>query len=182
VAITKSDYGVVHSRVVPGIDYATRVSSAPLALRSMAHRFFPGVDPAYDLVCIRLVVPLGWNFATALNLLPAGQWTAAYSALPESALASLGGWSTASREVAGLPDSSTAGLWGLGRNFAGVAIMRIPTIYDQAAADASVVLAVATRLVDDFRFYAGPLWERQLSLTVLSVADLSRARAAFSVS
>src|SRR5580765_5345223 len=47
VAIPILIYGVVHSRVVSGIDSAGAdvVFGVPLVLRLLAQRFFPGVDP-----------------------------------------------------------------------------------------------------------------------------------------
>ncbi len=73
VAIPILIYGVVHSRVLPGINSgdADFVFGVPLVLRLLAHRFFPGADPL--TILLHPVGRAAWVglFATALNLLPA---------------------------------------------------------------------------------------------------------------
>src|SRR5260370_10053370 len=75
VAIPILIYGVMHSRVVPGINSADAdvVFGVPLVLRLLAQRLFPGVGPLTILLH-----PGGRSawvgiFPTALNLLPARQ-------------------------------------------------------------------------------------------------------------
>jgi len=67
-------YGVMHSRIVPNLTSpdADVVFGAPLALRLLAYRFFPGADPL--TILLHPVGRAAWVglFATALNLLPAG--------------------------------------------------------------------------------------------------------------
>src|SRR5262249_1641692 len=71
-------YGVLHSHIAPGIAYPdpnqnSVVFGTPLLLRMLDALIHPGVTPL-SLLCPPVAGP-GWAgfFATALNLLPAGQ-------------------------------------------------------------------------------------------------------------
>jgi membrane-associated protease RseP (regulator of RpoE activity) len=166
VAIPILIYGVVHSRVVPGIDSADAdvVFGVPLALRLLAHRFFPGVDPL--TILLHPVGRAAWVgiFATALNLLPAGQLDGGHI------LRSLNprwhrwvGWL-----VPGILLALGYFHWRVWWVWAGILLglrfLRIPAIYDQRPLDAPrVVLAVATLLVMILCFMPVPLWESAAS-------------------
>jgi membrane-associated protease RseP (regulator of RpoE activity) len=166
VAIPILIYGVVHSRVAPGIDSADAdvVFGVPLALRLLAHRFFPGVDPL--TILLHPVGRAAWVgiFATALNLLPAGQLDGGHI------LRSLNprwhrwvGWL-----VPGILLALGYFHWRVWWVWAGILLglrfLRIPPIYDQRPLDAPrVVLAVATLLVMILCFMPVPLWESATS-------------------
>src|SRR5580765_6476113 len=75
LAIPMLIYGVAHSHVATGLtsDNADIIFGIPLALRLLGHWFFPGLNPV--TILLHPVGRAAWVglFATALNLLPAGQ-------------------------------------------------------------------------------------------------------------
>jgi len=75
VAIPVLIYGVAHSHIASGLTSkdADVIFGVPLALRWIAQRFFPDADPL--TILLHPVARAAWVglFATALNLLPAGQ-------------------------------------------------------------------------------------------------------------
>ncbi len=163
VAIPILIYGVVHSRVVSGITSADAdvVFGVPLAMRLLAQRFFPGTDPL--TILLHPVGRAAWVgiFATALNLLPAGQLDGGHILrslnphlhrwvgwLVPACLAVLGGYFRS--EI----------WWAWAGILLGLRFLRIPPIYDQRPLDAPrVVLAVATLLVMILCFMPVPLWQ-----------------------
>jgi membrane-associated protease RseP (regulator of RpoE activity) len=155
-------YGVVHSRIVPGLNSpsANIVFGVPLALRLLVQRIFPGADPL--TVLLHPVGRAAWVglFATALNLLPAGQLDGGHILrslsprlhrwlgwLVPAALAALGYFH--------------AGIWLM---WAGILLvlrfLRIPAVYDQRPLDSTrAVLAIVTLLVMILCFMPVPLWQ-----------------------
>ncbi len=159
-------YGVIHSRVVPGINSAGAdvVFGIPLALRLLAHRFFPGADPL--TILLNPVGRAAWVglFATALNLLPAGQLDGGHILRSFSPrLHRWVGWL-----VPGILLALGYFHWRVWWVWAGILLglrfLRIPPIYDQRPLDtARVVLAVATLLVMILCFMPVPLWQSATS-------------------
>ena len=157
-------YGVVHSQIVPGLNSpsANIVFGVPLALRLLVQRIFPGADPL--TVLLHPVGRAAWVglFATALNLLPAGQLDGGHilrSLSPRlhrwlgwlipAALAALG--------------SFHSGIW-FWWMWAGILLalrfLRIPAVNDQRPLDsARTVLAIVTLLVMILCFMPVPLWQ-----------------------
>jgi len=157
-------YGVVHSRIVPGLNspFANIVFGVPLALRLLVQRIFPGADPL--TVLLHPVGRAAWVglFATALNLLPAGQLDGGHILrslsprlhrwlgwLVPAALAALG--------------SFQSGIW-FWWMWAGILLalrfLRIPAVYDQRPLDSTrTVLAIVTLLVMILCFMPVPLWQ-----------------------
>ena len=155
-------YGVVHSRIVPGLNSpsANIVFGVPLALRLLVQKIFPGADPL--TVLLHPVGRAAWVglFATALNLLPAGQLDGGHILrslsprlhrwlgwLVPAALAALGYFH--------------AGVWWM---WAGILLalrfLRIPAVYDQRPLDSTrTVLAIVTLLVMILCFMPVPLWQ-----------------------
>jgi membrane-associated protease RseP (regulator of RpoE activity) len=166
VAIPILIYGVVHSRVVPGLTSADAdvVFGVPLALRLLAHRFFPGANPL-----TLLLHPVGraaWVglFATALNLLPAGQLDGCH--ILRSFSPRLHRW------VGWLVPAILIALgyfhWRVWWLWAGILLalrfLRIPPVYDQRPLDSPrTVLAVVTLLVMMLCFMPVPLWQSATS-------------------
>jgi len=162
VAIPILIYGVMHSHIAPGItsDDADVVFGVPLALRLLAHRFFPGADPL--TVLLHPVARAAWVglFATSLNLLPAGQLDGGHilrSVSPR--LHKWAGWLVPLVLIA--LAYRQPNIWGL---WAGILLalrfLRIPPIYDERPLDAArTVLAVATLLVMILCFMPVPLWQ-----------------------
>jgi membrane-associated protease RseP (regulator of RpoE activity) len=162
VAIPVLIYGVIHSRVLPGINSADAdvIFGVPLVLRLLAHRFFPGADPL--TILLHPVGRAAWVglFATALNLLPAGQLDGGH------VLRSLN--PRLHRSVGWLVPAILLALgyfhWRVWWMWAGILLalrfLRIPPIYDQRPLDRPrVVLAVATLLVMILCFMPVPLWQ-----------------------
>jgi membrane-associated protease RseP (regulator of RpoE activity) len=157
-------YGVVHSRIVPGLNSpsANIVFGVPLALRLLVQKIFPGADPL--TVLLHPVGRAAWVglFATALNLLPAGQLDGGHILrslsprlhrwlgwLVPAALAALG--------------SFQSGIW-FWWMWAGILLalrfLRIPAVYDQRPLDLTrTVLAIVTLLVMILCFMPVPLWQ-----------------------
>jgi membrane-associated protease RseP (regulator of RpoE activity) len=166
VAVPILIYGVVHSRVVPGLASADAdvVFGVPLALRLLAHRFFPGANPL-----TLLLHPVGraaWVglFATALNLLPAGQLDGGH--ILRSFSPRLHRW------VGWLVPAILIALgyfhWRVWWLWAGILLalrfLRIPPVYDQRPLDSPrTVLAVVTLLVMMLCFMPVPLWQSATS-------------------
>jgi membrane-associated protease RseP (regulator of RpoE activity) len=162
VAIPILIYGVMHSHIAPGItsDDADVVFGVPLALRLLAHRFFPAADPL--TVLLHPVARAAWVglFATSLNLLPAGQLDGGHilrSVSPR--LHKWAGWLVPLVLIA--LAYRQPNIWGL---WAGILLalrfLRIPPIYDERPLDAArTVLAVATLLVMILCFMPVPLWQ-----------------------
>jgi membrane-associated protease RseP (regulator of RpoE activity) len=166
VAIPILIYGVMHSRVVPGIDSADAdvVFGIPLVLRILAHRFFPGADPL--TILLHPVGRAAWVglFATALNLLPAGQLDGGHILCSFSP--------RMHRWVGWLVPAVLLALgyfhWRVWWMWAGILLalrfLRIPPIYDQRPLDRPrLMLAVATLLVMILCFMPVPLWQSATS-------------------
>ena len=166
VAIPILIYGVMHSRVVPGIESADAdvVFGIPLVLRILAHRFFPGADPL--TILLHPVGRAAWVglFATALNLLPAGQLDGGHILCSFSP--------RMHRWVGWLVPAILLVLgyfhWRVWWMWAGILLalrfLRIPPIYDQRPLDRPrLMLAVATLLVMILCFMPVPLWQSATS-------------------
>ena len=166
VAIPILIYGVMHSRVVPGIDSADAdvVFGIPLVLRILAHRFFSGADPL--TILLHPVGRAAWVglFATALNLLPAGQLDGGHILCSFSP--------RMHRWVGWLVPAILLVLgyfhWRVWWMWAGILLalrfLRIPPIYDQRPLDRPrLMLAVATLLVMILCFMPVPLWQSATS-------------------
>jgi membrane-associated protease RseP (regulator of RpoE activity) len=159
-------YGVVHSRVLPGINSADAdfVFGVPLVLRLLAHRFFPDADPL--TILLHPVGRAAWVglFATALNLLPAGQLDGGHilrSVSPR--IHRWVGWL-----VPGILLALGYFHWRVWWLWAGILLalrfLRMPPIYDQRPLDAPrIVLAIATLLVMILCFMPAPLWQSATS-------------------
>jgi membrane-associated protease RseP (regulator of RpoE activity) len=159
-------YGVAHSRVVPSITSANAdvVFGVPLALRMLASWFFPGVDPL--TILLHPVARAAWVgiFATALNLLPAGQLDGGHI---------LRAFSPRIHRWVGLAVPAVlVGLgyfhWRVWWMWAGILLalrfLRIPPVYDQRPLDsARTVLAIVTLLVMILCFMPVPLWQSPTS-------------------
>jgi membrane-associated protease RseP (regulator of RpoE activity) len=166
VAIPILIYGVMHSCVVPGLTSADAdiVFGAPLALRLLAHQFFPGANPL--TVLLHPVGRAAWVglFATALNLLPAGQLDGGHilrSLSPR--LHRWVGWLMPAVLIA-----LGAFQWRVWWLWAGILLalrfLRIPQIYDQRPLNAArTALAVITLLVMILCFMPVPLWQSATS-------------------
>ena len=166
VAIPILIYGVLHSRVVPGLTSpdADVVFGAPLALRFLAQRFFPGADPL--TVLLDPVGRAAWVglFATALNLLPAGQLDGGH--ILRSFSPRLHRW------VGWLVPAALVALgyfhWRVWLMWAAILLalrfLRIPPVYDQRPLDAvRTALVVVTLLVMILCFMPVPLWQSATS-------------------
>ncbi len=163
VAIPILIYGVLHSRIVPSLTSqdADMIFGVPLALRLVAHRIFPGADPL--TILLHPVGRAAWVglFATALNLLPAGQLDGGHilrSLNPR--LHRLLGWLIPAI-LASLGAYFHAGIWWM---WAGILLtlrfLRIPPVYDQRPLDfRRTVLAIITLLVMILCFMPAPLWQ-----------------------
>ena len=162
VAIPILIYGVLHSRIEPSMtsQNADMIFGVPLALRLVALRIFPSADPV--TILLHPVGRAAWVglFATALNLLPAGQLDGGH--ILRSVSPRLHHW---------LGWLVPAGLAVLGYFHAGIWLMwagillvlrflRIPPVYDQRPLDfGRAVLAVITLLVMILCFMPVPLWQ-----------------------
>src|SRR5207302_4799275 len=155
-------YGVVHSRIVPGLNSpsANIVFGVPLALRLLAQRIFPGADPL--TVLLHPVGRAAWVglFATALNLLPAGQLDGGH--ILRSFSPRLHRW------MGWLLPAALVGLgyfhWRVWWMWAGILLalrfLRIPAVYDQRPLDSTrTVLAIVTLLIMILCFMPVPLWQ-----------------------
>jgi membrane-associated protease RseP (regulator of RpoE activity) len=164
VAIPILIYGVAHSRVVPSIASPDTdvVFGVPLALRMLARWFFPGVNPL--TILLHPVGRAAWVglFATALNLLPAGQLDGGHilrSLSPR--LHKWIGWIVPLILIAlGLAYRQMT-VWTM---WAGILIalrfLRIPPIYDERRLDSKrVALAAVALLVMILSFMPVPLWQ-----------------------
>ena len=163
VAIPILIYGVLHSRIEPSLtsQEAEIVFGVPLALRLVALRIFPGADPL--TILLHPVARAAWVglFATALNLLPAGQLDGGHilrSLSPR--LHRWMGWLIPAI-LAGLGAYFHAGIWWM---WAGILLvlrfLRIPPVYDQRPLDfGRTVLAFITLLVMILCFMPAPLWQ-----------------------
>jgi membrane-associated protease RseP (regulator of RpoE activity) len=140
------------------------VFGAPLALRLLAYRFFPGANPL--TILLHPVGRAAWVglFATALNLLPAGQLDGGH--ILRSFSPQLHRW------VGWLVPAILLMLgyfhWRVWWVWAGILLalrfLRIPTIYDQRPLDpARTFLAVMTLLVMILCFMPVPLWQSATS-------------------
>jgi membrane-associated protease RseP (regulator of RpoE activity) len=168
VAIPILIYGVMHSRVVPKLTSADAdvVFGAPLALRLLALRFFPGANPL--TVLLHPVGRAAWVglFATALNLLPAGQLDGGHvlrSASPR--LHKWAGWLVPLVLIALAIRYWQLSIWVL---WAGILLalrfLRVPPVYDQRPLDAvRIMLAFVTLLVMILCFMPEPLWQSATS-------------------
>jgi membrane-associated protease RseP (regulator of RpoE activity) len=163
VAIPILIYGVLHSRIVPSLTSqdADMIFGVPLALRLVALKFFPGADPL--TILLHPVGRAAWVglFATALNLLPAGQLDGGHilrSLSPR--LHRWLGWLIPAI-LASLGAYFHAGIWWM---WAGILLMlrflRIPPVYDQRPLDSGrMVLAFITLIVMILCFMPAPLWQ-----------------------
>jgi membrane-associated protease RseP (regulator of RpoE activity) len=166
VAIPVLLYGILHSRVVPGINSpdADIVFGVPVALRLLAQRFFPGADPL--TILLHPVGRAAWVglFATALNLLPAGQLDGGH--ILRSFSPRLHRW------VGWLVPAVLIGLgaahWRVWLVWAGILLalrfLRVPPIYDEQPLDVPrKILAVITLLIMILCFMPVPLWQAATS-------------------
>lgn len=155
-------YGVAHSRIVPSLisQDADVIFGVPLVLRLLAHKIFPGVDPL--TILLHPVGRAAWVglFATALNLLPAGQLDGGHilRSLSPRLHRWLGWLVPAGLAVLGY---FHAGIWLM---WAGILLvlrfLRIPPVYDQRPLDFNrTVLAIVTLLVMILCFMPVPLWQ-----------------------
>jgi len=163
VAIPILIYGVLHSRIEPSLvsENADMIFGVPLALRLVALRIFPGVDPL--TILLHPVARAAWVglFATALNLLPAGQLDGGHilrSLSPR--LHRWLGWLIPAF-LAALGALFHAEIWWM---WAGILLvlrfLRIPPVYDQRPLDSGrMVLAVITLIVMILCFMPAPLWQ-----------------------
>jgi membrane-associated protease RseP (regulator of RpoE activity) len=162
VAIPILIYGLAHSRIVPSLisQDADFIFGAPLALRLLAHKIFPGADPL--TILLHPVGRAAWVglFATALNLLPAGQLDGGHilRSLSPYLHRWLGWLVPASLAVLGY---FHAGIWLM---WAAILLvlrfLRIPPVYDQRPLDFSrTVLAIVMLLVMISCFMPVPLWQ-----------------------
>jgi membrane-associated protease RseP (regulator of RpoE activity) len=140
------------------------VFGVPLALRLLAHRFFPGIDPL--TILLHPVGRAAWVglFATALNLLPAGQLDGGH--ILRSFSPRLHRW------MGWLLPAALVGLgyfhWRVWWMWAGILLvlrfLRIPPIFDEHPLDRPrMVLAVATLLVMILCFMPVPVWQSATS-------------------
>jgi len=164
VAIPMMIYGVAHSHVVAGLnsDDADMFFGLPLAMRLMLQRFFPGADPS--TVLLHPVARAAWVglFATALNLLPAGQLDGGHI------LRSLStrwhrrsGWLVPIILIALALTNHNVIIWFL---WAGILLamvfLRIPPVHDQRPLNGvRVALAIATLIVMILCFMPVPFWQ-----------------------
>jgi len=155
-------YGVVHSRIVPGLNSpsANIVFGVPLVLRLLVQRIFPGADPL--TVLLHPVGRAAWVglFATALNLLPAGQLDGGHilRSLSPRLHRWLGWLVPAALAALGYFHAEIWLMW------AGILLalrfLRIPAVYDQRPLDSTrAVLAIVTLLVMILCFMPVPLWQ-----------------------
>ena len=161
VAIPILIYGVMHSRIEPSLTSQDLIFGAPLALRLVALRIFPGADPL--TILLHPVARAAWVglFATALNLLPAGQLDGGH--ILRSLSPRLHRWMGWLIPVilAALGAYFHAEIWWM---WAGILLvlrfLRIPPVYDQRPLDfGRTVLAVITLLVMILCFMPAPLWQ-----------------------
>ncbi len=163
VAIPILIYGVLHSRIVPSLTSqdADIIFGVPLALRVVALRIFPGADPL--TILLHPVARAAWVglFATALNLLPAGQLDGGH--ILRSLSPRLHRWLGWLIPVclAALGAYFHAGIWWM---WAGILLvlrfLRIPPVHDQRPPDfGRTVLALITLLVMILCFMPAPLWQ-----------------------
>jgi membrane-associated protease RseP (regulator of RpoE activity) len=162
LAIPMLIYGVAHSHVATGLtsDNADIIFGIPLALRLLAHWFFPGLNPV--TILLHPVGRAAWVglFATALNLLPAGQLDGGHilrSVSPR--LHRYVGWLVPAILIAlGYFQWQVWWLW------AGVLLalrfLRTPPVYDQRPLDSRrMILAMVTFVVMILCFMPVPLWQ-----------------------
>ena len=162
VAIPILIYGVLHSHVVTSLTSADAdiVFGAPLAVRLLGQRFFPGADPL--TILLHPVGRAAWVglFATALNLLPAGQLDGGH--ILRSFSPRLHRW------VGWLVPAILIGLgyfhWRVWWVWAGILLalrlLRIPPIYDQRPLNSlRTALVMVTLLVMILCFMPVPLWQ-----------------------
>jgi len=186
VAIPILIYGVVHSRVVPGIVLPPRTCLRRTAgARLLAHDFFLELI-RLRFCCILLVVPLGWNFRYRLTSACRTTDAGIFWFLNRVGIVA-GGWLCREFFLAlGYFHCGCGGF--LGRNFAGVAISAHST--DLRSADlldapwgGLVVLAVANACWMILGFYGQcRCGIGNFSLTCYHSRYDARARAAFFLS
>ena len=162
VAIPILIYGVTHSHIAPGLtsEDAEIIFGVPLAIRLVVQRFFPGADPMTLL--LHPVARAAWVglFATALNLLPAGQLDGGH--ILRSLNPRLHRW------VGWVVPAALIALgffhWRMWWVWAGILLvlrlLRIPPVYDQRPLNATrAILAIVTLLVMILCFMPVPLWQ-----------------------
>ena len=157
-------YGVLHSRIVPAItsENADVVFGVPLALRLFAHHYFPRANPV--MLLLHPVGRAAWVglFATALNLLPAGQLDGGHilrSISPR--LHRVVGWLVPAILLVLWFRHRDSQLWLMWASILlALRFLRIPPINDQRRLDpARVALAAAALLVMVLCFMPVPLWQ-----------------------
>jgi membrane-associated protease RseP (regulator of RpoE activity) len=164
VAIPFLIYGVMHSRVAPGLNSAPAdvVFGLPLAVRLVERAVFPGIDA--NSILLHPVARAAWVglFATSLNLLPAGQLDGGHIVRALSARWHRSiGWMVPLVLVAlGFRNPSPT-VWLV---WAGILLalrfLRIPPVYDERPLDrARVALAVGALIVMVLCFMPSPVWE-----------------------
>lgn len=164
VAIPILLYGVAHSHVVPDLasTNADFIFGVPLAMRIAARHFFPGADPL--TILLHPVARAAWVglFATALNLLPAGQLDGGHilrSVNPR--------WH---RMVGALVPAVLIALWWRNRDariwlmwaaiLVAMRFVRTPPVYDQRPLNsARLALALLALLVMILCFMPVPFWQ-----------------------
>lgn len=132
-------YGVAHARVVPAITDPKHVEvifGAPLALRAVAAIFHPGVP--VDHLLLHPVGRAAWVglFATALNLLPAGQLDGGHILRSVSARVHRVASIALPLLLLGLGVLLHWSGWYIwGALLLGIRFLRVPPIYDEAPLD-----------------------------------------------
>ncbi len=157
-------YGVAHSHVVrsAGASNADFVFGAPLALRIALQHFFPGHDP--QSVLLHPVARAAWVglFATALNLLPAGQLDGGHILRSVSPyMHRLVGAMVPAFLILLWWNNSEAHVWLMWAVIlVALRFIRTPPVYDQRPLDfPRVVLALAALLVMILCFMPVPFWQ-----------------------
>ena len=155
-------YGVAHARVVPAITDVKHVDvifGAPLALRAVAAIFHPGVP--VDQLLLHPVGRAAWVglFATALNLLPAGQLDGGH--ILRSVSPRLHRLASLALPVLLLGLGLLLHWWGWyiwGALLLGIRFLRVPPMYDEVSLDwkrrVGALLALAVLLLT---FMAAPV-------------------------
>lgn len=157
-------WGVAHSHVAPAIASkdADFIFGVPLVMRLAAHHFFPGIDPLKIL--LHPVARAAWVglFATALNLLPAGQLDGGHilrSISPR--LHRVAGAMVPAVLILLWWKNRDAHIWLMwGAILVAMRFMRTPPVYDERPLNfARVALAIVALIVMILCFMPVPFWQ-----------------------